>query len=84
MHHFSLFVEVGTMCVACISKHITSCLMHLICAGNLEPIGWAKMEALGLLGLFTEPRFGESRHVIVLLTSVYIFTKLRYVMRFLP
>jgi len=31
-----------------------SCLV----TGNLEPIGWAKMEALGLLGLFSEPRFG--------------------------
>ncbi|KAL6765250.1 HAD-like domain-containing protein [Haematococcus lacustris] len=26
--------------------------------GNLEPIGWAKMQALGILELFTKPRFG--------------------------
>jgi hypothetical protein len=26
--------------------------------GNLEPIGWGKMEALGISQLFTEPRFG--------------------------
>ena len=26
--------------------------------GNLEPIAWAKMEALGIKDLFTEPRFG--------------------------
>ena len=26
--------------------------------GNLEPIGWAKMESLGIKHLFTEPYFG--------------------------
>jgi phosphoglycolate phosphatase len=26
--------------------------------GNLEPIGWSKMEALGILGLFSNPYFG--------------------------
>ena len=26
--------------------------------GNLEPIGWGKMDALGIGGLFTQPRFG--------------------------
>lgn len=26
--------------------------------GNLQPIGWAKMEALGIAHLFTQPRFG--------------------------
>ena len=26
--------------------------------GNLEPIGWGKMEALGILSLFSKPRFG--------------------------
>lgn len=26
--------------------------------GNLEPIGWAKMEALGIKGLFSQPLFG--------------------------
>lgn len=26
--------------------------------GNLEPIGWAKMESLGIKHLFTEPCFG--------------------------
>ena len=26
--------------------------------GNLEPIGWGKMEALGILSLFTKPKFG--------------------------
>jgi phosphoglycolate phosphatase len=26
--------------------------------GNLEPIGWAKMEALGIKELFSEPCFG--------------------------
>eukprot|EP00983_Pelagomonas_calceolata_P041033 1137869-Pelagomonas_calceolata.AAC.5 len=33
-------------------------IIACIPSGNLEPIGWAKMEALGLLGLFSEPRFG--------------------------
>jgi haloacid dehalogenase-like hydrolase len=26
--------------------------------GNLEPIAWGKMEALGIAGLFTQPKFG--------------------------
>ena len=26
--------------------------------GNMEPIGWGKMEALGIKHLFTEPCFG--------------------------
>lgn len=29
-----------------------------LCTGNLEPIAWSKMEALGLKGLFTSPNFG--------------------------
>ena len=34
--------------------HVATCLV----TGNLEPIGWSKMEALGLAQLFSEPRFG--------------------------
>eukprot|EP00798_Chlamydomonas_sp_ICE-L_P001639 gene1639-33030_t len=33
---------------------VATCLV----TGNLEPIGWAKMEALGISHLFTEPHFG--------------------------
>jgi phosphoglycolate phosphatase len=33
------------------------CLVGLV-TGNLEPIGWAKMRALGLHHLFTSPNFG--------------------------
>lgn len=33
---------------------VITCLV----TGNLEPIGWTKMEALGLAPLFTQPRFG--------------------------
>ena len=33
------------------------CLVGLV-TGNLEPIGWAKMRALGLHHLFTKPTFG--------------------------
>ena len=33
---------------------VLTCLV----TGNLEPIGWGKMRALGLLPLFSEPRFG--------------------------
>lgn len=29
-----------------------------LCTGNLEPIAWSKMEALGLKDLFTSPNFG--------------------------
>ncbi|GLI60029.1 hypothetical protein VaNZ11_002094, partial [Volvox africanus] len=32
----------------------TTCLV----TGNLEPIGWGKMEKLGILDLFSTPRFG--------------------------
>ncbi|KAG2500409.1 hypothetical protein HYH03_001980 [Edaphochlamys debaryana] len=34
--------------------HAATCLV----TGNLEPIGWGKMEKLGVLDLFTAPRFG--------------------------
>lgn len=34
--------------------HVATALV----TGNLEPIGWSKMEALGLAGLFSQPRFG--------------------------
>ena len=33
---------------------VLTCLV----TGNLEPIGWGKMRALGLLPYFSEPRFG--------------------------
>lgn len=33
---------------------VATCLV----TGNLEPIGWAKMRALGIAHLFTEPNFG--------------------------
>lgn len=33
------------------------CLVGLV-TGNLEPIGWAKMRALGLHHFFTQPNFG--------------------------
>lgn len=33
---------------------VITCLV----TGNLEPIGWGKMEALGLATLFTQPPFG--------------------------
>lgn len=33
---------------------VITCLV----TGNLEPIGWAKMDALGIKHLFTEPYFG--------------------------
>lgn len=33
---------------------VLTCLV----TGNLEPIGWAKMQALGLKQLFSEPHFG--------------------------
>ena len=33
---------------------VVTCLV----TGNLQPIGWAKMEALGLKSLFTSPPFG--------------------------
>ncbi len=33
---------------------VLTCLV----TGNLEPIGWGKMRALGLLQYFSEPRFG--------------------------
>eukprot|EP00204_Picochlorum_oklahomense_P003954 CAMPEP_0118802808 /NCGR_PEP_ID=MMETSP1161-20130426/12293_1 /TAXON_ID=249345 /ORGANISM="Picochlorum oklahomensis, Strain CCMP2329" /LENGTH=254 /DNA_ID=CAMNT_0006731159 /DNA_START=97 /DNA_END=861 /DNA_ORIENTATION=- len=29
-----------------------------LCTGNLEPIAWAKMDALGLKDMFTTPQFG--------------------------
>ncbi len=32
--------------------------MTCLVTGNLQPIGWGKMDALGLLPYFTEPRFG--------------------------
>lgn len=35
-------------------QQVVTCLV----TGNLEPIGWGKMEALGLFPLFTEPVFG--------------------------
>ena len=34
--------------------NVLTCLV----TGNLEPIGWAKMQALGLKQLFSEPNFG--------------------------
>jgi phosphoglycolate phosphatase-like HAD superfamily hydrolase len=34
--------------------NVLTCLV----TGNLEPIGWAKMEALGIRDLFSNPRFG--------------------------
>jgi hypothetical protein len=33
---------------------VATCLV----TGNLEPIGWGKMAALGIEQLFTAPRFG--------------------------
>ena len=33
---------------------VLTCLV----TGNLQPIGWAKMEALGIKHLFSEPYFG--------------------------
>ena len=40
---------------------VVTCLV----TGNLEPIGWAKMEALGIHELFTQPLFGGfGRHAL--------------------
>ena len=33
---------------------VTTCLV----TGNLEPIGWTKMMALGVIDLFSQPRIG--------------------------
>ncbi len=35
-------------------EDVLTCLV----TGNLQPIGWAKMEALGIKHLFSEPYFG--------------------------
>lgn len=35
-------------------EDVLTCLV----TGNLQPIGWAKMEALGIKHLFSEPFFG--------------------------
>ena len=33
-------------------------MLTCLVTGNLQPIGWAKMEALGIKHLFSEPFFG--------------------------
>lgn len=39
-------------------KQMRDDVITCLVTGNLEPIGWGKMEALGLAPLFTQPPFG--------------------------
>ncbi len=51
------YYDVMTCLVAMLTQARNDVLTCLV-TGNLEPIGWGKMRALGLLPYFSEPRFG--------------------------
>ena len=56
--HRAYYCVLGMDSVGCSVLQDREDVLTCLVTGNLQPIGWAKMEALGIKDLFSQPYFG--------------------------